>query len=185
MFENLSQKLLTLGKFSKTELQIVVDNFKIQKYLKSQPLLKQGMICQSIYYVNQGSFRQFEVLENGEELSFNLFVEGDWLLDYKSFTSQQPSKLTTEANENSMIFQLTVDDFHKLMKASDSFFQLGRIFQYGVEKQESVLNANPKQRYEFLMQTKPKIIQKFQLKHIASFLNMTPETLSRVRGSFN
>jgi CRP-like cAMP-binding protein len=104
------------------------------------------------------------------------------MLDYKSFTSQQPSLSIIQATEDSEVFELGVYDLHHLIRISDAFFQIGRIFQFALEQQGLQLQIPaPKERYTFLLRTKPQVIQRFPLKYIASYLGMTPETLSRVR----
>ncbi|MDP9229672.1 MAG: Crp/Fnr family transcriptional regulator, partial [Bacteroidota bacterium] len=182
MFENFSKTIQNLGKFSEHDFNLLIGHLKAVSFPKDHFLLKEGKICQSIYFVNQGSFRQYHITDTGEEIIQNLFVENDWVLDYKSFTSQKPSASIIQATEISDLLELSVYDLHKLMKTSDSFFQVARIFQYAIEQQEyKSLKASPKEKYTDLLSNKPQLIQRFPLKYIASYLAMTPETLSRVR----
>jgi CRP-like cAMP-binding protein len=149
-------------------------------------LLKEGNICQSFYYVVQGSFRQYQVTDVGDEVIQNLYLETDWMLDHKSFTTQQPSASIIHSTEDSEVLELDVHALHQLMKTSDAFFQLGRIFQFATEPLELQMQyLTPRERYAFLLEKKPQLIQRFPLKYIASYLGMAPETLSRVRRKFS
>jgi len=182
MFETFRKAIQDLGKFSENEYDQLLSHLKATTFQKDYFLLREGKICQSIYFLHQGSFRHYYTTESGDEITMNLFVENDWVLDYKSFTSQKPSTSIIQAAENSEVLELSVYDLHKLMKISDSFFQIAKIFQYAIDQQEiNTQKISPKKKYADLLINKPKIIQKFPLKYIASYLAITPETLSRVR----
>jgi len=173
-----------LGSFSEDNLNILTQHLKALSIPKDYRLVNEGKVCQSIYFVEHGSFRHYQITETGEEITQNLYIEKDWVLDYKSFTSQKPSASIFQAIEDSDVLELSVYDLHKLMKTSDVFFQVARIFQFGIEQQEiRIQKSTPKERYESLLAKKPQVIQRFPLKYIASYLGMKPETLSRVRRS--
>ena len=178
----LREAVRQLGTFTQKEIDVFCAHLNMAAVPKDHCLLKEGKVCQSFYFVAKGSFRQYQITDKGDEITNNLYLEKDWMLDYKSFTSQQPSASIIQATEGGEVFELSVYDLHQLMKTSDAFFQIGRIFQLALEQQEIQLQyPTPKERYSFLLKTKPQIIQRFPLKYIASYLGMTPETLSRVR----
>ena len=96
--------------------------------------------------------------------------------------TQKPSETVVRATEVSEVFKLSGYDFHELVKISDSFFRMGRIFEQALQNQDYQHNRmTPEEKYALLIASKPQIIQIFPLKYIASYLGMTPETLSRVR----
>jgi CRP-like cAMP-binding protein len=182
MFQAVLQSVRSFADFSDQQLAQLTSCLVCRSLKKGDQLIREGQTCRNFYFVNSGAFRQFQRLDDGTEATYNLFVGNDWILDYKSLISQLPAIAITEATEDSEIFDLALLDFHDLIKSSDMFFRLGKIFEYGSPNQDFKSNRlTPEARYELLLTTKPQILRKFSLKVIASYLCMTPETLSRVR----
>lgn len=108
-------------------------------------------------------------------------MENDFALDQSSFTSQKPSLFNMQALEDCELIELTVQSLHSLITMSPTFFALGKILDANTRANYAHLKT-PEEKYLALIQNRPQVIQRFPLKYIASYLNMTPETLSRVRG---
>lgn len=182
MFEAITASIQSFGNFSEEQLSIIRERLKQRDVKKDEFLVKEGQVCQTFYFINQGNFRHYTVQENGEESTMNLFIKNEWVFEYKSFVTQQPSENFIQAVSDSNIFTLSANDFHALVKFSDAFFRLGRIFEQAIQNQDYQHNRlSPEQKYERLLATKPELLHHFPLKHIASYLGMTPETLSRIR----
>lgn len=147
-------------------------------------LLKEGAVCESFYFVLQGSFIQYQSKDIDEHI-VDLHLKNEWMFNQESLTEQLPSITNIRAFSNAEIISLSLNNFHRLCAQSQAFLQFGKILnqtKYRTSLYDSSLN--PSDKYQFIMKTKPELINIFPLKLIASYLKMTPETLSRVRASY-
>jgi CRP-like cAMP-binding protein len=182
MYELVTNSIQRFGPFSEEQVTAVLGKLKHLVVKKDDCLVKEGQVCQTFYFVSRGSFRHYMLQDDGTEAVLNLYMEEEWVFEYKSFISQQPSVAIIQAAEDSEVFALSGEDFHELVRISNIFFRLGKIFEQAFQNQDYQHNRlSPEEKYAMLLDTKPRLLQKFPLKHIASYLGMTPETLSRVR----
>ena len=182
MKEILLDALEALGQFSSDQLRILENEVNYMKLAKGEIVLHQGKICQAFYFVAQGALMQYKLNESLEMDILDLHTDNDWAFDHKSFTSQNPSDRFIQAYQLSQVFELIMDSVHRLIGGSHSFFQLGRILEQGTARSDLLENhKTPDERYLNLITSNPKVVQKFPLKIIASYLGVSPETLSRVR----
>lgn len=135
-------------------------------------------ICKHVAYVLKGSLYQFHQNDNLDEEISALYAPGDWVLDKESFLSQKASPRQIRAMQNSVLLTLHMDDIHDLIGQNPALFKLGKLLEAGDNFSAS---KDPRARYTRLLNDRPDYLQLFPLKMIASYLGMTPETLSRVR----
>jgi len=157
------------------------------KIPKGELIFPEGKVCNAMYYVDRGMVRQF-YYKNGKDVTEHFSYEGRIVFCIESFLKQEPSRLFVETLENSMLYAIPYEDLHVMM-AHNSEIQLlyQKILEHALissqEHADSQRFENAAERYERLLTNKPEIILRAPMLHIASFLQMTPETLSRVRSA--
>ncbi len=179
MHDSLIDSITSYASLSEQEIDLFIEKLETKKFGKGELLLAIGDVCMGWAFVNKGSFREYYTDEEVNEVITNLFTENKWALNHASFTSRKPSQSKIEAFEESEVFFINIEDLHDLIHKSPSYFALGKILEVEANRLQS--NATPEEKYLQLLEHNPKIIQVFPLKFIASYLGMTPETLSRVR----
>jgi CRP-like cAMP-binding protein len=180
----LSQVLKNIGNFSTEELDLIQKHFNRRHLKKNEVLLEVGQICSSIYFTVSGAFYQYRIIDIDENI-IELHIENEWFLNYSSFISQKPSTETIKAYIDSEILEMTVYSLHSLIKISPVFFQLGKLLQPTTLRTQFFDDAmTPIEKYKYILEHRPQLLQEFPLKYIASYLKITPETLSRVRGLY-
>ena len=157
------------------------------KFQKGGTILEEGKVCRALYFVEKGMVRQY-YYKNKKDVTEHFSFEGRIVFCIESFLKQEPSRLIVEALENTKLYAIPYDDLHNLMVRNQEMEMLYRkiLEHVAISSQEhadSQRFENAAERYERLLREKPEIVLRAPMVHIASFLQMTPETLSRVRNS--
>ena len=158
------------------------------KVAKNEKLMKEGEVCSFMYYVDRGMVRQF-YFKNGRDVTEHFSYEGRIVICIESFLKQTPSRLIVEALENSWLYGIPHHRFLELVETDKEMDRLYRnILEHALissqEHADSQRFENASERYMRLLKTKPEIVLRAPMVHVASFLQMTPETLSRVRAAY-
>jgi CRP-like cAMP-binding protein len=125
-------------------------------------------------------------LKENVEVTTGLFTEGICMTNMKSLTTLQPSNIFIETLEDAIVVKLSKDSMIQLYKEAPQLEGVGRVIlehmlAEDAEWKEIYTIYNPQERYRFLVNKAPQLLQKIPLQHIASFLGMRRETLSRIR----
>lgn len=178
--EKIRKCLDKIGTFSEEELILIYESAVICKVKKNEVILNVGQVCNSFFFILSGACYQYQ-MDDIEEKIIDLFTEYDCALNQVSFISRKPSNDVIKAFIDCEILVLNIDSVHKLIKMSNSFLQFGKL----MNSQNRLLffdnSMSPVDKYNHILINNPIFIQTFPLKYIASFLKITPETLSRVR----
>ncbi len=157
------------------------------EYPKKHLLCKEGTVCDSFYIITSGITRMFYNKE-GMDVTIHFSTENEAAGVYESFAKRNKSKFSIETLEPVIAYKITYDNFNKLLNENA---KVERYFRFFIQKLhinliERINDSyfyNAKERYEKFFSQKPELFQKVPLKYIASYLNITPETLSRIRNN--
>lgn len=169
-----------------TEGRRSLENILIRKDLpKGAIVLNEGEIAHEIIFVGKGMLRQY-YYKNGKDVTEHFSYEGCTLMCIESFLKQEPTRLIVEALEPVVIYQFPYSILQKLTKENWEINMLYRkILEHSLItsqiKADSWRFESARERYNLLFERHPEIIKRAPLANIASYLLMTPETLSRVR----
>jgi CRP-like cAMP-binding protein len=168
------------------EQKLFTSKLKLRKFRKKQYVLQAGDVCRFENFVTKGLLRAYSVDEQGAEHIVMFGMEEWWISDLYSFLTELPSTLHIDALEDSEILSIEKPDLNNLYEEIPKFERVMRIlFQNAFVAQQrrilSSLHETAEMRYVDFVKRYPALEQRIPQTQIASFLGMTPETLSRVR----
>ena len=169
------------------ELDILESVLIPRKYAKGEMVLSEGEICTSIIYIDKGLLRQF-YLKNGKEVTEYLAVEGSIMMSIESLVKEVPSVQQIEAIEPTIVYELPKKRLEEV-----ALHNVNIQILYRKILEESLIVSqvhadlvrfeSAENRYRRMCKISPQIALRAPLLFIASYLQMTPETLSRVRST--
>ncbi len=170
-----------------TEFAQATSFFTPRRVKKGQYLLQEGEVCKFMMFVSVGFLRSYTVDEKGDEHVDQLAFEGWWIAEPYSFFTQNPGKYFIDALEDSDLLLITLDAYETLASTIPKFEHYFRVLLQNHliathRRILSTISLSAEQRYLELLQSCPTIAARVSLRHIASYLGITPEALSRIRG---
>lgn len=169
------------------ELDILESILVPMKFARGENVVSESEVCVAIYYVERGLLREY-YYKNNKEVTEYLAVDGNVFMCIESLFQNEPSKLIVEALEPSVVYALPKDRLEEVALHNVNIQILYRkILEESLiisQRRADLLRfESAKDRYRKLCKLNPKVIMKAPLVYIASYLQMTPETLSRVRSA--
>jgi CRP-like cAMP-binding protein len=185
--EDLFTKLNMISPLSERLRDKLSDLISEERLPKKHLLLKEGYSAKKIFFLKKGFARCYYYDGEDKEQTTWFLGDNDFVISVFSFLTQQPSYENIELLSNSVIQSMTWNNLQTIYKDFPEFNYIGRIITEGYyvesEKRGILLRTkSPKERYNLLLKTFPNILQKASLGQISTYLGITPETLSRVRG---
>jgi CRP-like cAMP-binding protein len=187
--DELRNFLKQLDAFNDKELDESLTCFKKVQIEKNGFYVKEGDVCKKAAFIKKGLFKLYYNLDGVERIML-FFRENQFVTDYYSFLTQTPSKRPIQAIEDSIVYNITYNDFQKLFDRSKKWERVGRMlaeraYIYSVQRANRIIHDDPDTRFITFLKEYPTLLQRVPQYMIASYLNMTPETYSRVKKRIN
>jgi CRP-like cAMP-binding protein len=187
MLENLKNHIARFVEIDEQDYAEILPYFRVIQAKKKQNLLTEGKICKSNYFVSKGCLRLFFVNEKGIEQTIQFALENWWIADYTSFSSQKPSGFYIQAVEKSEVLAL---DFVSQEEMLHRFPQMERYFRLVHQRAHAatpfrikfLYSLSKEEFYNHFNKLYPEFVQRIPQYLLASFLGLTPEYLSEIRG---
>lgn len=185
MKEFARQLLLQHQQFNAAAVDALLEHTTVESFSKGAVIVQEGRVCHKCYFVLQGCLRQYRLVD-GIEKTCGFFLEKDQIVLYSSYLSGLPADTSIQCMEDCLLLSGTKAQeaamHHEHPNTDNLVFRLLSDDYQKAEAYINLLNAyNPEQRYQALLQSKPAILNRVPLVHIASYIGVTPESLSRIR----
>lgn len=169
------------------ELDVLESILVPMKFAKGEMILSEGEVCENIYYIERGLIRQF-YFKNGKQITEHLGEDRTIFMCIESLFREEPTKLQVEAIEPTMVYALPK---RRLEQVALHNVNIQILYRKILEESliisqvhaDLVRFETAQDRYKKMCKLSPQVILRAPLVYIASYLQMTPETLSRVRAA--
>lgn len=168
------------------QLKEVEQLFKTKKVEKGKIILQLGEVCQYTYFVTNGCLRSYVIDDKGKEHILQFAIENWWISEQISFINHEPSMYFIDAVEDTEFVQTDEQGWNEFHKIVPQAMEMNRKLQLNSlrsfqKRLVSHLSASGEQRYLSFIKTYPPLALRLPQKMIASYLGVTPESLSRIR----
>lgn len=186
----MSQQLINLlsqfAPLTEAECQQFLQLSNQERYARGDTLIQIGSACTRMFWVQSGVARHFYYSHEGKEVTTWFSQLGDLVTDMAAFTLQQPATFVIEALTDMEGVSLTGEALQTLYDESKNWERIGRLFNQAylirlIERGNDMAVKSARQRYEAFFAAYGHLFNQVPLKHIASYLGITLETLSRLR----
>lgn len=168
--------------------QAIRKYFVIEKCKKHEFIIEEGKICRKVYFIKSGTVRRF-CFENDIEVTKWIYTDNQFITSLSSFFQQKPSFENFQACEDTVLYSLSYSDEQILLEyplfSKFHIKQLRFYLSHINEFHHLFRIMTAQQKYVFLLDSFPEIIIKSKLKHVASLIGVSQETLSRIRASIS
>ena len=183
--QQLVKNIKQFSELSKDSLEVIIPLFSRIEYRRGDEIIRFGKPCQSLFLVEKGFCRAFNI-QDGEEVNLEFFFEFETVTNKNSYLFNKPSDFTVVACEPMIVYKIDRKDLLESIRQYPEIEIAGkRNLELIAAKQEKQLQLfrilTAKGRYEFLEKNDPDLLQRVPISQLASYLGVKRETLSRIR----
>ena len=155
-------------------------------FSKGEVLIRQGQNVNKIYFVTDGCLRSYCIDKNGKEHTLQFAIKNWWISDYIAIYNNEPATLTVECLKGSSVIEFDAKKLNGVFTLFPEYepFQRNLLERHVVSLHQRILNQlqlTASERYDLFLEQYPDIEQYTRNYHIASYLGITTESLSRIR----
>lgn len=181
----LYQKILCLTQISNKNIGSLFHAISKKELLKGEIVLNEGVICNTIFFVENGYLRTY-FNKDGTEINSDFTFEGNFTTNLKSLHSSMPSDKVIQAGQASTVYEFDRNKLLAIYEGSPEIESFGRkLLEELLMAQEEHSNLfkifSATERYHYISKHNPELLQRISLSQLASYLGLTRETLSRIR----
>ena len=186
MFELLRTHIERRIHLTEDEFSLATNFFAPKKLRRRQFLLQEGEVCRNLAFVAGGCLREYGIDNKGNEHLMQFAIADWWISDLNSFLSGTPSTHNIDALQDSDVLLLEKSAREKLLESvpkMDRFFRILLEANYVSthKRVNETLSASAEERYLTFIRTYPELVEQIPQNQIASYLGITPQSLSRIR----
>ncbi len=183
--DKLIENIKAYTTLNEEELTLLEDTTEKRVFKKNEIIFTEGIISEEIYFVTKGCVRLFYNVDGNDKTAF-FYTEGQFICAGESYTYNIPAIENYQAIEQTEIYVFTKKNIEELLSKAPKFEIIARIATENelITCQKviaSFVTKSPEQRYKDLLNTQGELFQRVPQHYIASFLGVSPETLSRIK----
>jgi len=189
MIDNLLNYCSKFIQLTKLDKEAIEQNFKPIKLKRKDFLLKEGMACDFVAFLNSGVIRHYHI-KDGNEITCDITLHNNFITDFKSLTLNIPSNYYFQVLKDAELFIIKKTDLFNLYIENRNIESFGRIMAEQValrtiEIAMSLSSEKPEARVDNLIKKRPDLFQEVPQRYLANLLGISPESLSRIRARKN
>ncbi|MBC6112632.1 Crp/Fnr family transcriptional regulator [Pedobacter sp. CCM 8938] len=178
--------LRILPSLQPADFDLIMPYLHRRYYDKGDLILSANEVCEKIFFLNTGFVRMYYLDDNGNQINYRFTESGNFFVDFQSFLTKKPSRFYWEAMQKIEVITIVDQAVQEIYLASNTWNNFGRLMAEQVylqlnERVEMLLFMQPEARYLQMLSKYPNITNQLPQLHIASYLGIKPETLSRIR----
>ena len=171
---------------SQADEALILSAFEPFEIKRKHELLVAEQVCNDLYFITKGCMRSYYIDSKGVEQIYQIRMDNNWISDLESFFSHKPSKYYIQALEDTSMLRISNKRLEQLLLEIPSLERYFRIlFQKAyinaLDRLNSTMRDTALDRYNTLLKEHPEVFKRVPLIYIASYLGVTPESISRIR----